>query len=474
MRTEIIHRFSPHIFNEYDIRGKYPEELNEVDAYYLGLSLGIYLRSKNIKGKVCVASDSRESSGIIKKFFINALLSIEIDVLNLGTIPTPALYYATHTLDNAASVMITASHNPLEYNGFKIAVQKEPLFGKDLKKLSLISNSKLSLYKSPNQGNIYYAKDLLKEYINNISKLRQNNFVKSWQNRSKRLVWLCDSDVVKKTLQELTIKLPGKHNIIHIKNVSLPFKNNKKINSLLESSEMKYFFQLDYDGDRLYAYGSNLTKIEPEILLILFTKELIKKHESFKIVVDPLFSERAIRYITTLTDNKVEFITSYVGHSYVKQKISSENALIGAEISGHYYFKEDYYGFDDGIFAALKLINLITNTPSQSIFLENLPEFHIKEINLKCEKRSKRIKMKKITNSLKSKNHNIQCGVIKYWEKEGCAAVHCSNTEDVIRLRIESDSKENLLFMLDHVFSIIAESKIFKNQDLLCQSFYTK
>ncbi|MFK7761529.1 MAG: hypothetical protein AB8B46_05465 [Candidatus Midichloriaceae bacterium] len=207
------HVFKTKIIKEYDIRGEFQKDLTESDAYFLGCSLGTYIKNRSIKSKICIGYDGRKSSSKLKSSLIKGFLDVGLDVLDLGLITTPILYYACHIISDAyCGIMVTASHNPPTFNGFKIIVDKKPFFGKNL----------IKIYNIAKNGNILFSKirGLFKEIDINqgcIDKITNpiTHFAKSEFDSRLKIAWdICNSSLAK-ILKMIIKKLPGEHILVN-------------------------------------------------------------------------------------------------------------------------------------------------------------------------------------------------------------------------------------------------------------------
>ncbi len=450
------HVFKTKIIKEYDIRGEFKKDLTERDAYFLGCSLGTYIKDRNIKSKICVGYDGRKSSPKLKSSLVEGVLDVGVDVLDLGLITTPLLNYACHVINDACcGVMVTASHNPPKFNGFKVTVDKKPFFGKNLIEICNIAKN----------GNILFPKirgsfkeiNIKQEYIDNITN-SITHFAKSECDSSLKIAWdICNSSLAK-ILNMLFKKLPGEHIVVN-GNMKYRYvdptneRNLIKLKTAIQKYRCDFGIALDGDADRLVMISSSCRVILGDELLAFFSKDLLKRHLKPKIIADIKTSKTLIDKIN---NEGAEIILYKTGHANIKDKMVKESALLAGEVSGHMFFKENYFGFDDALFAACKLIYLLLNNKDREYF-NNLPKIFVSpEIRISCEDNHKILTINKIKNLLNTKKiqYNDMDGIRVECER-GWWLIRCSNTEDSLIIRFEGYSLDNFHFILTHLSNIL-------------------
>jgi phosphomannomutase len=379
--------FDQEIIREYDIRGEYGKNINAKDAYLLGCSMGTYLIDNNISSKICIGGDGRNSSPVLKKNLINGIIDVGIDVVELGFIPTPILYYGCHTIDDAhTGIIVTASHNPKEYNGFKIVVDKKPFYGDSLRKLCNIALS--GKFKFPNSKGVVSSLDITEEYINKITDPKTHFSEISYINF--KIVWDVSNGIASNVLKKIIKKLPGQHIIINDEvDGNFPShppdptkeENLLQIKSIINKEACDFGIALDGDADRLVLIDKSCRVFYGDELLAFFTNDLLKRHPKANVISDIKVSRSVLNQINILGATPIIWKT---GHSHIKSKMLAEDIMLGGEVSGHLYFKENYYGYDDALFAACKLIFLLDRNNRE--YLSNLPKTFISnEIRILCE-----------------------------------------------------------------------------------------
>lgn len=449
------HVFKTKIFKEYDIRGEFPKDLTEHDSYFIGCSLGAYLKNIGITSKICIGYDGRKSSPLLKLHLVEGLLDVGFHVIDLGLIITPVLYYACNTMHNTScGIMITASHNPINYNGFKIIVNKQPLSGQNLKNICKIAKNGKIIFS--NKRGFLEKNNIINDYIDKITN-PHTHFSPNKLNNKLKIAWDCCNSSVAKILKKLIKNLPGEHILIH-DNIKYRYIDpTNELNLIkLKNTIKKYNCDLgiafDGDADRIVIIDSNLKIYFGDELLLFYARDLLQRHSMPKIIAD-------IKASKTITDELKKLGTQVIlcktGHSHIKNKMKQTNALLAGEVSGHLFFKENYFGFDDGLFAAAKFIYLFLNENNICNFY-SIPKIYISpEIRIVLNKKYKLIlnKIKKLLTDQNIKYINIDG--IRVENQKGWWLIRCSNTEEKLTIRFEGYSQKNFNFIFITLSNIL-------------------
>ena len=379
---------------------------------------------------------------------IEGLLDVGYDVIDLGLVMTPILYYACHNIQGAScGIIITASHNPINYNGFKIIVNKNPLFGKSLKELYYIAKNKKILF-SKNRG-ILEKSIITDHYIDKITNPR-THFSCCKLNNNLKIAWDSCNSSVAKIIRELIKRLPGKHTLIH-DNIKYryvdPTNEHNLINlkNVIKNHTCDFGIAFDGDADRIVIIDKNLKVHRGDELLVFYVQDLLKRH-SKPVVITDIKASKTI--IDKLEENGAQVILYKTGHSNIKNKMKKTNALLAGEVSGHLFFKENYFGFDDGLFAASKFIYLISNKNNIYHFY-NIPKIYISpEIKIPSNRKYKFV-LSKVKKLLIQQNIKyIKIDGIRVENQKGWWLIRHSNTEDKLTIRFEGYSQKNFNFIL--------------------------
>ena len=442
------------IFRAYDIRGIYPKDLNEDIAYKIGFALS----RKINEPKAVVAIDGRLSGPKIKRSLINGLIDNGVDVIDCGAIPTPMLYFATKTLCIPNGFMITGSHNPKEYNGIKMIVDGNPLFDKDIYELrDWIKHNKMQAHHGK-VGTVNICTDISSKYIARIHDDLSINI-------SQKIIIDCMNGVTGNVIKDIVNSFNISSDLINEKvDGNFPNchpdptkeENLKTLKEKIKSTDAKYGVAFDGDGDRLVIIRNNGDVIWPDELMILFSKSILSKSTNAKIVFD-VKCTRNLR--TTIENSGGIAIESRTGHSFIKQTIQKEGAKLGGEMSGHIFFNDKWYGFDDGIYVFLRFLEILSNDPNMIEELMELPKTHVTpEIDIDFPKDNHF----KFIEAFKKKsvftNYTVSdLDGIKISNSESWGLIRASNTSPKITLRFESLSEKGLISIKNEIKNAILE-----------------
>ena len=338
------------VFREYDIRGIVEEDFSEEFVINLGKAYGSFLL-KNNQSKVSVSGDIRYSTERLKNNLIEGLLSSGMIVYDLGVLPTPVNYFSLFHTDIKNSIQITGSHNPKEYNGFKISFGGKPFFGKNIKKIESIIKNNLNENKFRN-GRLEKL-NILDDYIDILIKdINIENNIACVMDCGNSVGGL----VAPKVFKDLGINLKEIYCDI---NPDFPNHHpdptvDENLKDLVKSVKLENFdLGLAYDGDadRVVAVDENGGIIRSDILMSIFVQSIISKGDN---VIFDVKCSRALESVIKRNDgNPIMYKT---GHSLIKNKMIELNSKFGGEMSGHIFFNDRYYGYDDGIYASLRLV----------------------------------------------------------------------------------------------------------------------
>lgn len=367
---EQVH-IAPVIFRAYDIRGIVGETLTEAAVYEIARAIGTMAQERGRQG-IVVARDGRTSSPDLCEALIKGLRSTGRDVIDIGLVPTPVLYFATHHLETESGVMITGSHNAAEYNGLKIVLGGTTLSGDDIKD---IQNRTTSGEHATGQGDLRHA-DVSADYVRRITE-----DIPVALGSSLKIVVDCGNGAAG-TLAPQLLNAIG-HDVIelfcdidgkfpnHHPDPSQPENLNDLVNKVkAEGADVGFAF--DGDGDRLGVVDSEGNIIWPDRQLMLLAKDVLSRNQGATIIYDVKCS----RYLKSIIESNGGVPLMWkTGHSFIKNKMREIEAPLAGELSGHIFFKERWYGFDDALYTAARFIEIFTNakqTPTE-LFAE-LPE----------------------------------------------------------------------------------------------------
>ena len=429
------------IFRAYDIRGIVDKEVTNELALNIGKAYGTFL-IRNSKKTIGISGDVRLSTDTLLENLTEGLLSTGIDVISFNKLPTPLSYYSLHcnSINVDAAIQITGSHNPSNYNGFKLTYDSKPFYGEDIQLLySMILNE--DFIQSKGTLSSY---DMISDY---------NQMIQSKININKRLRVAVDCgnaagcivvpDLYEKfniDLYKLYCDIDGSFPNHHPD----PTVDSNLIDLQKFVIKNKCDLGLAYDGDadRIVAIDENGAIIWSDILISIFLSKIIKKGDS--VVYDVKCSKALEDMINRFNGNPIMWKT---GHSLIKNKMKEEKAKIGGEMSGHIFFADDYYGYDDAIYVGLRLLELLSNQDMKlSEIVSEVPKyFSTPELRFDCSDDKEKIDiMNNVFDYFSSKYNFSDIDGIRLSLDDGWALIRCSNTQPVIVCRIEAATK-NLL-----------------------------
>jgi len=429
------------IFKAYDIRGIVGNTLNDQTVIKIGRSIGSEALKQKQK-QICVGFDGRLSSPHIFKLLSKGLLSTGIDVINIGLVTTPMLYFSTFELRTGSGIMITGSHNPPEYNGFKIVINEKTLSSDDIQML--------------------YQRILKEEYINGVGKLINSNIKSSYLEkifndislvRPIRIAIDCGNGAAGVCAEELYNGIGAKVETLFCK-IDGNFPNHHPdpsnldnlidLQNLLKNGESELGLAFDGDGDRLGVVTKKGEIIYPDRQLLLFAEAVLKKNPGASII----FDVKSTRYLFNwIKDRGGVPIIWKTGHSLIKSKMKESKAILAGEMSGHIFFNDRWYGFDDGIYAGARLIEILSHFNNPSEVLEALPKgVSTPELNIKLNEGEQHEIIKTLQNTAKFENANeiVKIDGLRVEYEHGFGLMRGSNTTPVIVLRFEANSLKNL------------------------------
>ncbi len=433
---------SSNIFREYDIRGIAESELPSDGIKELGQAFGTYLVRHGAK-KVNIARDCRLSSDRLHGALLAGLLSTGCSVAELGVVPTPLLYYSVFHLHADAGVMITGSHNPSDYNGFKVMHGKSTIHGEEIQKVrQLIDAQDFEVAKTPGA---YTSVDIVTAYVDEIA----GQF-----KLAKRVKVVSDAGngtagpVFRRILQklncestELFFEMDG-HFPNHHPDPTQPENLQHLVKAVL-SNKADVGLAFDGDSDRLGAVDEQGTILYGDQLMIIYGREILSRKPKSTIIGEVKSSQNMYDDLTRHGGNAIMWKT---GHSLIKAKMQESSAELAGEMSGHMFFADRYYGFDDALYAACRLLEIVANSsdPLSAQLADLPPTFATPEIRVDCADSAKfgivsavRTRFQKDYDVIAIDGARINFG-------KGWGLVRASNTQPVLVLRFEAQSPELL------------------------------
>ena len=440
------------IFREYDIRGIVGTELEIPQTYDLAKAIITYYKQQDPKlNTIIVARDGRIHALPIQENIINAATDLGINVIDVGVCPTPAFYYSIFNLESTTGMIVTASHNPGEYNGIKISQGKRPVWGKQIQEIRTIFENKI-FYKNETEtkGSVTNY-NILKDYINFLC----NHFA-HLKNQDIDAVIDCGNGAAGTMLPELVEKMNWKNVKLLYPEVDGTFPNHPAdptviknmqdvLKELKNNSSFKVGIGLDGDCDRMNPITKSGFLVPGDQLLALFSQKVLKDFPGASIVFDIKASSSLIEILKKWGANDCICPS---GHSLVKEAMLKNNAKLAGELSCHFFFNDRYFGYDDGIYAALRLFEILLETKQDLDELVKIfPEKHRSpEIRIACTEENKKEIVDHVKNIFASRTDTktITIDGIRAQANYGWGLIRASNTQPVICLRFESDSSDGL------------------------------
>ncbi len=430
-----------HIFREYDIRGLVGTDLTEETVTILAHSIGTYFKKNNVE-RVSIGFDARESSPIFSEIFNRVMNATGLNVLNIGMCPTPLLYFTLFTENVDAGVMITGSHNPAEFNGFKLCLGKLTLHGEqiqEIKEIALTGNF-LSGEGKVSEKNV--LPDYLKFVKENITLgERKLKVIVDSGNGVGGIVGVplykklgCE---VIEMFTEPDSSFPNHHPDPTVA------ENMEDAISALKENDADLAIAFDGDGDRIGVVDENGKIIWGDELMTIFSRSILEEKPDAKFIAEVKCSQRLF---DDIEKKGGEIIMWKVGHSLIKAKMQETGAALAGEMSGHIFFADRYFGFDDAIYSGARLLEILSHTDKNlSELIEDLPEvFNTPEIRVDCKEEQKFEIVKYLTEKFKETNRVIDIDGVRILFDKGWGLVRASNTQPVLVLRFEAESKEAL------------------------------
>ena len=428
------------IFREYDIRGTYPSEINEDVISLIGQAIALKCKEEGVS-QISVGRDGRLSGETLLNSMCNSLARSGIAVTNIGLVTSPILYYAAKKSNSKSGIMITGSHNPKDDNGIKMVINNKPVSGTEI----------LSLTKSILDFNGIKEEiinlDIIEDYINDVlQKITLN------KPENLKVVIDCGNGAAGCVAPELFKRLGC--NVINLfSEIDGNFPNHHpdpgKLANLqdliksvkLENADLGLAF--DGDGDRVGLVTEVGNVVFPDKIMMLFAKDVLAKNNGGQIIFDVKCSNSLAEIIKV---NGGEPIMSPTGHFHIKNKLRETNALLAGEMSGHIFFNDDWYGFDDGHYAGVRIIDLIDRSDSSiEEMISELPKsFSTPELNIYASDDSKFEIVKRFAEECSLDGKKITIDGLRIEFSNGWGLLRASNTTPKLVLRFEGSSENDL------------------------------
>jgi phosphomannomutase len=434
------HIFHPTSLREYDIRGVIGSTLSEDDAYAVGRSFGTLCR-RGGGSSVAVGRDGRESSPRMEAAVVRGLTDSGVDAVRVGLGPTPMLYFAEAVLDVDGGIMITGSHNPPDYNGFKMVMFGSAFFGADIQKLGAMAAAGDWHEGEGRVGDT----DIMDRYIERL--------VQNFDGQPLRIGWDAGNGAAGPALEKLVARLPGEHHTLFT-DVDSNFpnhhpdpteeKNLADLKRLVADKGLDFGIAFDGDGDRIGAIDGQGRVVWGDQLLAILAEPVLEDVPGATIIADVKASQALYDRIAELGGRPLMWKT---GHSLIKSKMKETGAPLAGEMSGHIFFAHDYYGFDDALYAAVRLIRAVSRLGGSLTALRSAmpPMVNTPELRFQVDESRKFAAVDEVLARLEQSGATVdRTDGARVNTADGWWLLRASNTQDVLVARAEAKDQAGL------------------------------
>ena len=444
----MAHDFHPSILRQYDIRGVVGETLHEDDARALGRAFATMANERGLS-RLAVGRDGRDHSPAMQSALVEGLRAGGMDVLDVGMGPSPMLYYAVATQDVDGGIQVTGSHNPSDYNGFKMLLGGDSVHGERVQELGRIAAAGNW---SDGSGSLKSI-DILDDYVARLTE--------DFRGGAFRIGWDAGNGAAGPALERLVETLPGEHHTLYT-DVDGAFpnhhpdptveKNLADLKDLVAKHGLDFGIAFDGDGDRIGAIDGKGRVIWGDQILMLLAKPVLAEHPGATIIADVKASKTFFERIAQLDGAPLMWKT---GHSLIKAKMKETGAPLAGEMSGHIFFKHRWYGFDDALYAAVRLIEAIAASGrSLTELMDAMPQsVATPEMRFDVGDKDKFAVVDALLTNLREAGADVdETDGARVTTADGWWLIRASNTQDVLAARAEAEDQaalDRLVAMID-------------------------
>ncbi len=452
----MTHQFNATILREYDIRGIVGDTLTEADAYALGRSYAALAREEAAR-RIAVGRDGRTHSGMLEAALIRGLTEGGVDVVQIGMGPSPMLYFATYFLDVDGGIQVTGSHNPANYNGFKLLLKGRSVFGQEIQALGRRSASG---HWSEGHGTTEEV-DVREAYVNRL--------LEGFSGKAYRIGWDAGNGAAGPILDMLVDRLPGQHHVI-FSQVDGTFpnhhpdptveKNLADLKALVEREQLDFGIAFDGDGDRIGAVDGNGRVIWGDQLLMILAVPVLQDVPGATLIADVKASQSFFDRVAELGGQPLMWKT---GHSLIKSKMKETGAPLAGEMSGHIFFKHRWYGFDDALYAAVRLIEAVSASgKSLTEIMDGMPKtMATPELRFQVDESRKFAIVDEVRDRLSASGDQVNAtDGVRVSTGDGWWLLRASNTQDVLVARAEAADQAGLDRLVAQIDEQLAKSGV--------------
>jgi len=436
----MTHQFNPTILREYDIRGIVGETLTEADAYALGRTFAALARDEGAR-RIAVGRDGRTHSGMLEAALVRGLTEGGIDAVLIGMGPSPMLYFATHYLAVEGGIQVTGSHNPADYNGFKLLLNGRSVFGQEIQMLG-----RRSATGDWSDGNGRTEEVHVREAY--LERLLQD-----FSGKPFRIGWDAGNGAAGPVLDELVSRLPGQHHAIFT-TVDGTFPNHhpdptveqnlEHLKALVADKGLDFGIAFDGDGDRIGAVDGKGRVIWGDQLLMILAGPVLEANPGATLIADVKASQAFFDRVAELGGKPLMWKT---GHSLIKSKMKETGAPLAGEMSGHIFFKHRWYGFDDALYAAVRLIEAVSASGrSLTEIMDAMPKTSTTpELRFQVDEVRKFAIVEEVRDRLAADGAKVDAtDGVRVSTADGWWLLRASNTQDVLVARAEAADQQGL------------------------------
>ncbi|MDX1974887.1 MAG: phosphomannomutase/phosphoglucomutase [Rickettsiales bacterium] len=451
-----VHSFDPTIFREYDIRGVVGKTLSPADAYWIARSFAAQVSDQD-QPFICVGRDGRFSSPEMMDAICKGVCDQGVNVKNIGLGPTPMLYYASYSLKAAGAIMVTGSHNPPDHNGFKFVLRNGPFYGSDiqaLKELKRIPAATKSASVSSYAVQQDYVEKLVAAYDGT---------------RPLSIAWDAGNGATGDVMSALCKALPGKHVLLNeVIDGSFPShhpdptvaENLQQLIETVKTQKLDAGIAFDGDGDRIGVVDDEGHILWGDQLLMLYAADVLREHPAATIIADVKASGALFEEIARLGGNALMWKT---GHSLIKAKMAETKAKLAGEMSGHIFFADRYYGYDDALYAAVRLVSLLSRSGKKlSDLRKALPvRINTPEIRFPCDDLRKFSVIDEVKARLTKEQADFSAvDGVRVNTPDGWWLLRASNTQPMLVARCEGKDNKGLQGLKDSLRNQLSLSNV--------------
>jgi phosphomannomutase len=450
------HNFHPTTLREYDIRGVVGTTLGEADARAIGRGFGTRVRRTGGR-RVAVGYDGRLSSPVLEAALVEGLRASGCDAVRIGLGPTPMLYYAVYELECAGGIMITGSHNPPDYNGFKMMLGSAPFFGADIRNIGELAAA--GDWEEGSGG--VETIDIKDRYVDRL--------VRNFDGQPFNLAWDAGNGAAGEILERLAAKLPGQHRLLYTE-IDGNFPNHHPdptveanlvdLKKAVADGGLDFGIAFDGDGDRIGAIDGKGRVVWGDQLLMILAEAVLAEVPGGTIIADVKASQALFDHVAARGGKPLMWKT---GHSLIKAKMKEVDSLLAGEMSGHIFFAHDYYGFDDALYAAVRLIRAVSKLGGSLTRLRDaMPEMvNTPEMRFQCSEERKFEVVTEVLDRLRASGAQVnETDGARVNTADGWWLLRASNTQDVLVARAEAKNEAALKRLMAEINAQLAASGV--------------